>query len=341
MENRLKKIKIKNIDPKEKMRLWQAICDDREAAGRPLLFKHKPMIGLALALLLVIGGGGVVAASDSAKPGEILFKIDLAAEKAQLALAGESKKKDLAVKFATERLDEVRKLREDGSIDDRQSTSVDTVTEIEADVFTNETVIKMEVGDKKFGFTTPAKNREAIVAQIAGKYHLDKSYVESKIDFEIEDRTSRPEDKNFITNDEPEFQTKNSVNLNKKEKNDIKLSFNQAIELLGADVNNNAELKAALTALLAESDNGKIEFKSRGQEIEIESKNGVITIDIENKKGNGDEKRDRDDKDKDKDENKYKDKDDNDVKDDNKDEDDDHKDEDNKGRIKTDIKVQL
>lgn len=281
--DKLMQIRLQSMDSIERDRVWDAVLARK--TQRPLLaFLHfTHMTGILVALLIILGGGGIVAASDNAKPGDALYGVDLAAERTRLALAGETKKNDLAVRFANERLVEVQKLRGDGSADDSngKAENGEAVTEIEADIFTNETVIKIEINDEKYGFVTPVRTREAIVAQIAGKYHLDKDFVDARISIETEDRASRAEDKEFIPGTAP-------VTLTDKQKRDIDTSFTQSITGLGSD---NAQLVAALTALMQSSDKGKLKFEQNGQEIEIESEDGVIKIEVK------DDSKDDDDKD--------------------------------------------
>ncbi len=275
LHHQLEKTTLKPLTAVESHHVWERISQRKTTPSLFIIFFSKHMTALLLVLVLVLGGGGIVAASDNAAPGDTLYKIDLATERARLALAGETKKQALAVAFANERLVEVQKLRGDGSIDDDsndKSANSESVTEIEADIFTNETVIKLEINDEKYGFTTEARTREAIVAQIAGKYKLDKDFVDAQIVIENENRASRAQDKDFITGTAP-------VVLTEKQKRDIDTSFTQSIAGLGDD---NAELVAALAALMQSTDDGKLKFEQNGQEIEIESEDGVIKIKVDN-----------------------------------------------------------
>jgi hypothetical protein len=61
--------------------------------------------------LVILGGGAATASAHYAKPGDFLFPIEIAKEKAQIFLAGDEKKKEtLHIKFAEKRLSEVRAL---------------------------------------------------------------------------------------------------------------------------------------------------------------------------------------------------------------------------------------
>lgn len=294
LHDQLEKTTLKPLTVVESHHVWERISQRKTTPSLFIIFFSKHMTALVLALVLILGGGGIVAASNNATPGDALYKIDLATERARLALAGETKKQALAVAFANERLVEVQKLRGDGSIDDDsndKSANSESVTEIEADIFTNETVIKLEINDEKYGFTTEARTREAIVAQIAGKYKLDKDFVDARIVIENENRASRPQDKDFITGTAP-------VVLTEKQKRDIDTSFAQSIAGLGDD---NAELVTALAALMQSTDDGKLKFEQNGQEIEIESEDGVIKIKVDNDDDEDDREDDNDQSDDDSD----------------------------------------
>ncbi len=72
----------------------------------------------------------------------------------------------------------------------------DEALEIEADVFTDKTVVKMEfVNAKDEVFTTSATTSAGVVDAVAAKYSsLTKSAIEAALDFEVEDRASRASD---------------------------------------------------------------------------------------------------------------------------------------------------
>jgi hypothetical protein len=65
------------------------------------------MAPLALALILMLGTTGVVAASESARPGDTLFLVDQTVEDIRLALASSDSKTRLEGQFAAERLHEL------------------------------------------------------------------------------------------------------------------------------------------------------------------------------------------------------------------------------------------
>lgn len=157
------------------------------------------MASLIIALVVILGGGATLAVADDARPGDKLYGLDLAVEKAQLSLASsEEKKEKLQAKFEEEREMEL-KMETKGSMNTRDmDLSNASVTEIEVDVFTNETTVKVEANDKHYGFVTDKKVRAEIVAEIAAKYNLDEDKVDMMLDFETEDRASRADDKKFL-----------------------------------------------------------------------------------------------------------------------------------------------
>lgn len=74
-------------------------------------FAHsRKMVGVLTILALIVGTTGTVAASGNAKPGDLLFPIERAAEEVQLAFASESRAAELRVQFSAERLAELREI---------------------------------------------------------------------------------------------------------------------------------------------------------------------------------------------------------------------------------------
>ena len=89
--------------------------------------------------------------------------------------------------------------------DDKDDDSRDDL-EVEADVYTDITIVKVELANsKKTVFSTDADTRAEIVEVVAEKFNLSKSEVEAALEFEIEDRASRTQDRAKIsfTNNRP------------------------------------------------------------------------------------------------------------------------------------------
>jgi hypothetical protein len=154
--------------------------------------QSKTMIPLALIFALLLGAGGTVAASDGARPGDILFPVDRAIEDLKLTFASDDGKNELRIKYANERVKEFDDIADDETGDDEVSGSL---TEVEADIFTNETVVKLEAGDRKVTFITDANTREEIIDVIHDRYGFSTEEIDALLNLETEDRASRPEDR--------------------------------------------------------------------------------------------------------------------------------------------------
>ena len=118
-EKRLRTVKPKSITNKERSMLWSNITEGIEvesyiAAHKkvsvPTLFglRTRHVVAALLTGSFVFGSFATAAFADNSKPGDLLFPVDLAAERLRLQLASEENKAELRVKFASERLEEVR-----------------------------------------------------------------------------------------------------------------------------------------------------------------------------------------------------------------------------------------
>lgn len=291
IEDELKRIRFRTLDAHERDGVWKTIVTRRaeSVSAASFNFGLKPMTALLVALAVLFSGTGVVVASDAAKPGDALFGVDLALERVRISLASEERRNEIAREQAQERLEEIQKLRGDGSVDDDQSIDgqVMTVTEIEADVFTNETVVKLEINDRKFGFITSARTREAIVDEIVAKYDLEKAVVEVALVLETENRASRPDDKEFLNS---EVRAGAEIELDDDEKDDIRIGLDQVLRVLGEDeVSGSADLRAALQGILDSSATGKIRIESDGQRVEFKFKDGSIEMKVKSEDSSDDD----------------------------------------------------
>ncbi len=68
--------------------------------------------------------------------------------------------------------------------------------QVEADVFTDITLVKVEINNVKSYYETSTRDRAALVLEVASHFGLDTALVSSVLDFELEDRASRPKDRN-------------------------------------------------------------------------------------------------------------------------------------------------
>jgi hypothetical protein len=280
----------------ERARVWRNVegrIGDRGAIVSPYSFgfinlTKKTMIPLAIALVVLVGASGTVAASDSARPGDLLFPIDRAAEEARIAFAANAEAKaELRARFAEERVKEFEEIVEEESvrtgasasttvsadgkvrvehalsvlegfvadahvrasstanaraslerIDARMNAVIDGLPseiririrdevngnadtrardtrarldvdqgeirvddnrgtsslEIEADVFTDLTTVMIEMNGRTDSFTTKARTRAEIVAEIARRYSLTEADANAALNLEVEDRASRSGD---------------------------------------------------------------------------------------------------------------------------------------------------
>ena len=288
LEENLRKIKIRDIGEEERESLWHRIMVGRveEESRRGLLSisvfnfsMNKLMIG-ALALVLILGGGGVVAASSNGSgPGDFLFPIDLAIEKFQIKFASEDQKTELRFKFAEERVEEIKHVSEEKSSPAVLVTdlSASNVTEIEADVFTNETIVKIEAGDKKYGYLSAIKTKAELATEISTKYSIEKSKVEILLDFEVENRASQADDKGFLNKT-------HSINFSAEESSDISLALTELEKLLRDNEDNDQaeEIRKALNEIFVLlGDDADLEVKRKDGEIKIESGNIKIEIKLD------------------------------------------------------------
>lgn len=119
LEEKLNRIKIKPLGEEEKATLWHKLMvkhltEERGSKNfRSNFFSlhMKRVIAGVLSLLIILGGSGVAAANNSI-PGDVLFPVELAIERAQIKIAQGDKRVALKRKFAEERISEVKSLVE-------------------------------------------------------------------------------------------------------------------------------------------------------------------------------------------------------------------------------------
>lgn len=203
LEEKLNKIKIKKLESSEKNEIWSGVVfiNSQKPRKTGLLFNlKKGMIGAILSLMVVLGGGGAVMASSSSLPGDALYGVNLAKQKVILSLAGDDKKEDLRLRFTEEKSEKIKKVIEEragvfmGEID----LSSQGLQEIEVDIFHDVTLVKIEASGKKYGFLINLKDRGEIISEISKRYNLTEDKIKDVINFEIEDRNVRPNDKEFL-----------------------------------------------------------------------------------------------------------------------------------------------
>ncbi len=202
------------LTTEERERVWQKVAAEI-ATPQPVLSPYWnfittiPVTPFVIALMLVLGAGGTVAVAEAAKPGDILFPLDRATERARLALASGDAERALRSQFADERLAELRAILDEEAVGLYDDASLRAVSgkrapianlQIEVDVFTDTTVVKVEENDVKTRFTTNATAKDAVIAEIMSRYGYTESEVIEALSFEIEDRASRPSERGGVIN---------------------------------------------------------------------------------------------------------------------------------------------
>ncbi|MFM2339770.1 MAG: hypothetical protein RLZZ360_406 [Candidatus Parcubacteria bacterium] len=102
--------------------------------------------------------------------------------------------------------------REDDDWEEREDEDESSL-EVEASVFTDTTIVKVEVNDRKTIFATEADTKEEVVTVVSEKFKLTKEAVNAVLEFELEDRASRPQDRGKLNRE---------IKHEKKEKKDKK-----------------------------------------------------------------------------------------------------------------------
>lgn len=221
-KNLIKKLESNRptLSSEESLRIWENVESKLPVLSptmspfsvKNIFKKTKNMSPLILILILALSGGATAFASDFSKPGDFLFPLERTIENAQLSLAFTDEEKALLTKtFTEERLNELREIIDEEisvspSSNDINLSSTSTASstlsdlEIEANIYTDTTVIKIELGDKKFYFETKSNDQESIITDIKTHFPmLTGSQITEALNLETEDRSSRPKDKGVVT----------------------------------------------------------------------------------------------------------------------------------------------
>lgn len=181
--------------------LWSRIAEriTRPATPSPyqsFFLRRTWVAGLAGLLVLLVGSTSVVTAANAARPGDVLFPLEQALERARLALASEADAAGLRASFTSERLAELQALIDESATVLTEVAVTPTTTlrsfYAEADVFTDLTVVTVERNDEQVTFTTSATTRDGVIDEIVQRFGVDRTLVDDRLDFEAEDRASRP-----------------------------------------------------------------------------------------------------------------------------------------------------
>jgi hypothetical protein len=202
------------LDAVSRGKLWSQI-EIKLATARPV---HSPFlytfihtwyaIPILFMLTVVVSTGGVALAAESSRPGDLLFPVERAVENVRLSVAFSPEKKDALMKqYSDERLSELREIideeirlrRVDEHSVNFESTTTLRSLQIEADVFADTTVVKVELNDGTTTFETDAETRNSIAEAVLERFpFLTKGQVESSLTIENEDRKSRPKDRGDV-----------------------------------------------------------------------------------------------------------------------------------------------
>src|SRR3989338_2856705 len=292
---------VPTLKASEKEDLWRALECKLSTPPTPIPSPYlsffntkKHMAPIALALILMLSTTGVVAASNDARPGDTLFLVDQTVEDVRLALASNDSKTRLEAQFAAERLLELSSILEE-SVNKSATASASTTSsfEAEADVFTDVTIVKVEINDRKTVFASNAKTREAIVAEISTRYGVPTATVEAELDFEVEDRASRDEERDTLT-----ISQKNEVRVNDAvaitlgyvlngsfgddEREDLIEELSHLIDGVPVKLDNDRlRIKNTNTwvEVLTDDDDSRVEIRDGNDRIRVREKDGEIRID--------------------------------------------------------------
>ncbi len=283
----------------EKDALWNKIdarVNNSTPVLSPYLFlfnKKMHMAPIAIALMLMLGTTGVVAASETARPGDSLFAVEQKVEGFRLAIASEEKRAELEAQFAGERLAELKSIINESVQKDDRGVSASSTSSFEADVFSDTTIVEVELNDRKTVFETEANTREEVVVEIMSRFDLSRSDVESRLDFEVEDRESRNEDTERLTiSGKNEVRVSEAVAitleyvLNGEFDDNTRNAFLVELSTLldGVPVKMNSERiriqdTNAWIEVRNDADDSRIEIRDDEDRIRIREKDGEIRID--------------------------------------------------------------
>ena len=136
--------------------------------------------------------------------------------------------------------DRASRIKDRAKITDKSNTPVknpktcdaySTALEVEADVFTDTTIVKVERNKTLTIFETDATTSAAIVGEVADRFNLDADDVEAVIDFELEDRASRASDKTVSSSTDCKNVIKNNNSSNVPDA-ELRARINQLQELI-------------------------------------------------------------------------------------------------------------
>jgi len=315
------------LSPEARSRMWSSIASklpQQRLIPSPFLFsplmKHS-MTPLVVALILILAGGGTALASDASRPGDFMFPLDRTLEKIQLRLAiTDAGKQNLTKAFTEERLEELREIIDEelvvsplGSTNDSGTSTSDSATtsalQIETHVFTDMTVVKLEINNKKFYFESEAVTREDVITDIITRFPLlTNAEIDAQLDFEVEDRASRPKDRGIVSlSDTGEGRINRAVeeilsfldttSLDGSKKDNLLTTLKSEVEGVTNVRRNNDRIQIGSDDKRFEirvDDNGdsRVEIRDGESRVRIEEKDGEVRVETKGK--NDDSKKSED-----------------------------------------------
>ena len=311
----------------ERERIWGNIATTQStpaALPSPFLFHiilQKSMIPLAIFIILALGGGATTFASDAARPGDFLYPLDRTIENTRLALTSDTEERArLTQKFTEERVTELREIVDEEIVltpsnftaltNLTQETASSTLNDltIDAYIYTDTTVIKLELDNNKFYFESTATATPDIIVAIQERFPvLSDTQINDVLAIEIEARASRPKDRAIVSlSEEGEARIKNAVGALLVFLDETELEDNQkeaVMALLTSEVSGvtkpahiarvkdrfeigDDESKVAIRI----NDNGdsRIEIRDEENRVQVSTKNGESSIKTETQKPSDD-----------------------------------------------------
>lgn len=219
IRKQLKKIQVSSLTQQEKNFVWKQVSLNMQATPRKDSYKTKAasILKKSVAISLIFGMTmGTASATDNAKPGELLFPFDRAMENAQLSLSSGEKKDELKVKFALERVDEVK------TIFSEVSTKSAKEKQKEVPVIKTE---KTKIAEQQIKNSV---EKITIMEKTSSVSSSSRTELENKVFEKLESKLSQEE---LTTEKSPEVEGGMKISDTDKEK--IEVALGTALDFLG------------------------------------------------------------------------------------------------------------
>lgn len=121
IEQSLERVQPSTLSLTQKEALWsrvQSRLNEVPVESPYMIFSsvmHVRVLVPALLVIFIVSTGATTALADSVRPGDFLFAVDRAAERVRLSIVSETKKDDVRVAIADERVEELESLISDES----------------------------------------------------------------------------------------------------------------------------------------------------------------------------------------------------------------------------------